>query len=193
MLEKLRDSLPVTVYEWLDFTCVKYNITSRIQLAHFISQLAHESLSFNHKEENLNYSRAGLLKTFPKYFTPANVSGYVGNRQAIANRVYANRMGNGDESTGDGWMFRGRGFLQITGRYNYKKLSKAFGIDFEKEPDLLLSEKYACLSAGWFFSPIINKLDKLSVKEVTRFVNGGYNGLEDRQKKFEYYLKLVSL
>lgn len=193
MIEKLKHIIPISVYEWLDFTFVKYNITTRVQIAHFLSQVMHESADFYYKSENLNYSRSGLLETFPKYFTMENVFGYVRNPVAIANKVYANRMGNGDELSGDGWKYRGRGFIQITGKNNYAKLSKYFGVDFVKEPDLLLGEKYACLSAGWYFMPIVEKLNNMSVKEVTKYVNGGYNGLKDRQKKYDYIINLLSL
>lgn len=192
-MERLRKIIPPILYEWFDFTCVKYNIVTNIQLAHFFSQVMHESGDFYYKTENLNYSRSGLLATFPKYFNMENVTGYVRNPKAIANKVYADRMGNGNENSGDGWKYKGRGFIQITGKTNYSKLSKDLGVDFVNNPDQLMSDKYACLSAGWYFGPISSKLNNMSVREVTKYVNGGYNGLEDRQKKYDALIKLLSL
>lgn len=193
MLDKLKGVIPSNIYEWFDFTCVKYQINTRKKLTHFFSQVLHESGDFNFRTENLNYTREGLLKIFPKYFHEDNVMRYVKNPKAIANKVYSNRMGNGDEDSGDGWKYKGRGFIQLTGKNNYAKITKDLGVDFINSPELLITDKYACMSAGWFFSPIISKLDNMSVMDVTKYVNGGLNGLADREKKYLYLNKILSL
>ncbi len=195
-LEKLKGVIPDGVIAQIPDTAAKFNITTNLRLAHFLSQCAHESGNFKSVFENLNYSESGLLNTFKKYFTPELAKKYSKKPEMIASRVYSNRMGNGSEETKDGWKFRGRGYLQCTGKSNYDSLSKKFGVDFLSNPDLI-STDYPLSSAGWFFDK--NKLwsicDKGStddvVKELTKRINGGYLGLNDRIKKFNKFWNLL--
>lgn len=162
----------------------KYDINTPIRKAHFFSQIEHES-ELKPISENLNYSSEGLTKTFKKYFpTIALCNFYARNPEKIANRVYANRMGNGNESSGDGWKYRGRGFIQITGKENYAKLSKDTGIDFVNNPDLLLQEDNAMLSALWFWKDkkLNSYADTGDIIGLTRAINGGLNGIEHRKE-----------
>lgn len=156
----------------------------------FLAQVGHESAQLNRIEENLNYSAQALRKVFPKYFrTPQEASSYAHHPERIANRVYANRMGNGSEESGDGWKYRGRGLIQITGRDNYVSMSALMGKDLTVWPDALLMPLDACRSAAlWWKANGLNALaDKLSGAEerktfeaITKRVNGGLNGFDDR-------------
>lgn len=170
-----------------------YYINTPLRLAHFFSQLDHES-GLKPISENLNYSAQGLAKTFKKYFpNPTMANFYARKPEAIANRVYADRMGNGNESSGDGWKYRGRGFIQITGKNNYLVLSKDTGIDCFNNPDLLLQEANAMISALCFWQK--NKLnslaDKNDIMTLTRRINGGLNGIEHRKELLKKYLKSI--
>jgi len=192
-LNKLEHILPNNVYDAL----VKNNrnITNNFRLAHFLSQVGHESGNFKVLYENLNYSAAGLLKVFPRYFNPTTAKQFERKPQLIANKVYANRIGNGNEASGDGWNYRGRGYLQVTGRANYKAFSDYIGEDCEKNPDLVAT-KYPLDSALWFFDR--NKLWILcdkgeeNVPIVSKRVNGGTNGLQDRLNKFRSFIKYLN-
>ena len=192
-LNKLEHILPNNVYDSL----VKNNrnITNNFRLAHFLSQVGHESGNFKVLYENLNYSAAGLLKVFPRYFNPTTAKQFERKPQLIANKVYANRIGNGNEASGDGWNYRGRGYLQVTGRANYKAFSEYIGEDCEKNPDLIAT-KYPLDSALWFFDR--NKLWSLcdkgeeNVPIVSKRVNGGTNGLQDRLNKFRSFIKYLN-
>lgn len=162
----------------------KYGLNTSLRLAHFLGQMEHES-NLKPISENLNYGASGLIRVFRKYFTDLEAIQFQRKPEQIANRVYANRMENGNEASGDGWKYRGRGFIQLTGKSNYAELSKAVGIDFVKNPDLLLEEANALIAALWFWNK--NKLnvlaDKNDVRGITRVINGGFNGLEDRISK----------
>jgi len=192
-LNKLEHILPNNVYDAL----VKNNrnITNNFRLAHFLSQVGHESGNFKVLYENLNYSAAGLIKVFPRYFNPTTAKQFERKPQLIANKVYANRIGNGNEASGDGWNYRGRGYLQVTGRANYKAFSDYIGEDCEKNPDLVAT-KYPLDSALWFFDR--NKLWILcdkgeeNVPIVSKRVNGGTNGLQDRLNKFRSFIKYLN-
>jgi len=192
-LQKLQHILPVNVYDAL--AKGNKNITNNFRLAHFLSQVAHESGNFKVLYENLNYSAAGLIKVFPRYFNATTAAKFARKPQLIANRVYANRIGNGNEASGDGWNYRGRGYLQVTGRANYKAFSEYIGEDCEKHPDLVAT-KYPLDSALWFFDR--NKLWTLcdkgedNVATVSRRVNGGTNGLQDRLNKFRSFMKYLN-
>lgn len=195
---KLASYLPQTASKFMLEIVSKYNITSPLRLSHFLSQIAHESGDFQFLVENLNYSSDGLLKNFPKYFKDkATADSYAKNPQKIGSRVYANRMGNGDEASGDGFKYRGRGYLQLTGKDNYKAFSTFIGQDCVADPTLV-ANKYPMDSAVWFFD--VNKVwevcDKGAgedvIKAVTKKVNGGYNGLADRIEKFNTYNNLLS-
>lgn len=165
----------------------KYKLNN-VQLAHFLGQLDHESAGFKFKYENLMYSAKGLQEVFKKYFPNAVIAGqYQRKPEAIANRVYANRMGNGDEKSGDGWRFRGRGFIQLTGRDNYTAFSKYIGENCVANPDLV-AEKYPFEAAYWYFKnngifQLCTDLSEATIQKVTRKINGGLNGLADRKTK----------
>jgi putative chitinase len=189
----LSGSLPANVIAELPSVIQKFNITNQLRLSHFLSQCAHESGNFKFLRENLNYSADGLLKTFPKYFKDrATAEAYARKPEKIANRVYASRMGNGDEASGDGWKFSGKGFIQLTGRSNYSEFTKFIGEDCVANPELVAT-KYPLSSAAFFFNK--NNLwaicDKGAtddiVKDVTKRVNGGTHGLDDRLAKFKQY------
>lgn len=171
-----------------------YDINTPLRLAHFFAQIEHES-HLKPVAENLNYSSNGLLKTFRKYFTVEQAKRYERKPQMIANRVYADRMGNGSESSGDGWKYRGRGFIQITGKYNYILLSKDTRIDYVNNPDMLLNEADAMISACWYWNKnnINIYADKDDINAVTKAINGVYNGLDDRKLLLNKYKKVFGV
>ena len=178
---------------WLNMTMLTYEITTPQRQAMFLAQLAHESGSFRFVEENLNYSVEALQRVFKKYFPTDELAlMYARQPEKIANRVYANRMGNGDEASGDGWKYRGRGLIQLTGKDNYAAFSLKANNNALLEPDLVAEPELAAMSAGWFWDT--NGLNKLSdtgdVRAVTRRINGGFNGLADREAK---YNKLITI
>ncbi len=196
-LDKLKGHVPDAVIAQIPDTAAKFNITNPLRLAHFLAQCGHESGGFKAVNENLNYSADGLKKIFPKYF-PGNLNeSYARNPEKIASRVYASRMGNGDEASKEGFKFRGRGYIQLTGKSNYTNFAKFIGEDTVANPDLV-STKYPLASAAFFFDS--NKLwaicDKGStdavVTEVTKRVNGGTIGLPDRIKHFKEYYSLLA-
>lgn len=197
MLEKVKGLLPANVYNELADTCAKFNISTPIRLAHFLSQCHHESAGFTQVEENLNYSARGLLATFPKYFNEMSAEIYAHNRIMIGSLVYADRMGNGDEHSQEGWLFRGRGFMQITGRNSYRGFNDTVEEDVLANP-ALVATKYPLLSAGWYWnSRNLNKIadrgsDQQVVADITKVINGGYNGLEHRQQLFDRYWSALS-
>jgi len=168
----------------------KYELNTPLRIAHFMAQIEHES-GLKPISENLNYSAVGLLTTFSKYF-PDNKTAvnYSKHPERIANRVYANRMGNGDENSGEGWKYRGRGFIQITGKENYFRLANDTDIDFLKNPDLLLEEANAMISALWYWNlKGLNALaDKNDIVSITKKINGGLNGIEHRKELLKKYL-----
>ena len=195
-LDKLKGHVPDKVIEQIPDTAKKFNITTPLRLAHFLSQCGHESGGFRLVNENVNYSAAGLKGIFGKYF-PGNLSeSYARQPQKIASRVYGGRMGNGVESTGDGYKFRGRGYIQLTGKDNYTRFGRFIGEDTVANPDLVAT-KYPLASAAFFFDS--NKLwsicdkgsDNATVTAVTKRVNGGTIGLADRIKHFNEYYNLL--
>jgi putative chitinase len=195
-LDKLKKKLDASVMSQIPEVMQKFAINTPLRLAHFLSQCAHESGNFRLTEENLNYSSRGLLGVFPKYFNATTSELYARKPEKIANIVYASRMGNGDKSTGDGWKFRGRGYIQLTGRANYIEFSKAINEDMTMSPDTV-AKKYPMLSAAWFFGK--NKLNEIAdkgdsidtVTMITKRINGGTIGIEDRIKKFREYYELL--
>jgi putative chitinase len=194
-LENLKGHIPDNVITQIPETAAKFGIDTPLKLAHFLAQCGHESGGFKLTQENLNYSAQGLKNIFPKYF-PGNLSeSYARNPQKIASKVYGGRMGNGPESTGEGFKFRGRGYIQLTGKDNYTAFGKAINEDVISNPDLV-STKYPLLSAAWFFSKnclkrCVDSTDA-TVTSVTKCVNGGTIGLPDRLKHFKEYYKLLS-
>lgn len=198
MLDKALNLLPEQFRGHFITATNRFEINTPLRIAHFLSQTAHESTNFTRLEENLNYSAEGLISTFGRYFDRPTALIYARQPIAIASRVYANRLGNGPESTREGWTYRGRGLIQLTGKENYKKFSDFANLDFVTLPDLLKEPEYAMLSAGWFWDG--NKLNLLAdegsteavVKKITKRINGGYNGLADRIEKFYTIYKIVS-
>lgn len=162
-----------------------YEIDTPVRQVDFVAQIGHESASLAVISENLNYSADGLLNTFPKYFNPAQAQQYARQPERIANRVYANRMGNGDEGSGDGWKYRGKGLIQLTGKQNYALASISMDLDLVENPDLLLVPDNAAAAAGWFWWN--NKLNRFSDSGdfvgLTKAINGGTHGLADRQAR----------
>lgn len=169
--------------ETMDESFEAYELTTPLRQAHFLAQAAHESGGFTIFTENLNYSAQGLLKIFHKYFPNESLAeSYARQPRKIASRVYANRMGNGDEASGDGYKYRGRGVFQVTGKANYELMANELNIDCVNNPDLLLSTDNALESALVFWDKHnLNPLaDRDDVEGITRKINGGTNGLDDR-------------
>jgi putative chitinase len=196
-LTKLKGVIPDSVISQIPDTAIKFNISTPLRLAHFLAQCAHESSNFSLVQENLNYSAKGLLGTFGKYFpTQSLAEQYQRQPEKIAARVYGGRMGNGIEETKEGYKFRGRGYIQLTGKDNYKSFSESINEDCVSNPDLVAT-KYPLSSAAWFFQK--NCLPKCDagatiavVESVTKCVNGGLIGIEDRVKHFNEIYKLLS-
>ena len=164
----------------------KYDINTPLRQAAFIGQCQHESGNFKTLEENLHYSTSGLMRTWPSRFSSLDVAEkYANNPKAIANKVYAGRMGNGTEESGEGWLYHGRGLIQLTGKENYVNCGLGIGMDLIGSPDRLLDPMYAALSAGWFWSKRgLNSLaDAREYETMTKRINGGLIGLEDRKAK----------
>lgn len=196
-LDKLASHIPDEVIAQIPDCAAKFDINTTLRLAHFLAQCSHESGGFKATQENLNYSADGLNKTFPKYFPNNLADSYARQPEKIASRIYANRMGNGDEASKDGYNYRGRGYIQLTGKDNYSAFNKSVDDDVLNNPDLV-SEKYTLLSAAWFWnSRSLNTLaDQGStdavVTEITKKVNGGTIGLDDRIKHFEEFYTLLA-
>ena len=170
----------------------KYGMNTPIRQASFIGQCQHESNNFKTLEENLHYSSAGLMRVWPSRFPSADVANqYANNPEKIANKVYAGRMGNTEE--GDGWAYHGRGLIQLTGRDNYKNCGDALGLALITNPELLAMPKGACLSAGWFWNKHgLNELaDAKDFETMTKRINGGTLGLDDRITKIKNALKIL--
>lgn len=196
ILELLKGHIPDKVIEELPEVVSRFNITTTLRLAHFLSQCAHESGNFAHVVENLNYSAQGLKRVFGKYF-PGNLNeSYARKPEKIGSRVYGGRMGNGDESTKEGFKFRGRGYIQLTGKSNFSRFSQFIGEDVVANPELV-STKYPLTSAAFFFESnnLWSICDKGSSTEVvtllTKRINGGTNGLADRIAKFKKFYALI--
>jgi putative chitinase len=195
-LEKLKGHVPDAVIAQIPDTAAKFNITNPLRLAHFLAQCGHESGGFKAVSENLNYSAKGLVGTFGKYFNSTTAAQYERKPEMIASRVYGSRMGNGDEASKEGYKFRGRGYIQLTGKSNYTNFAKFIGEDTIANPDLVAT-KYPLASAAFFFDS--NKLwsicdkgaDTATVTAVTKRVNGGTIGLDDRIKHFNEYYALL--
>jgi putative chitinase len=197
-LEKLKGHIPDSVISQIPDTAAKFGINTPLRLAHFLAQCGHESGGFKATQENLNYSAKGLMGIFKKYFpTQTLAEQYQRNPQKIASKVYGGRMGNGPESTGEGFKFRGRGYIQLTGKENYTAFGKSINEDMTANPDKVATH-YPLLSAAWFFSK--NGLHKIAdtgatdavVTSITKRVNGGTIGLADRIKHFKEYYHLLA-
>jgi putative chitinase len=196
-LEKLKGHIPDSVIAQLPDVISTYKIDTALRLAHFLAQTGHESAQFKAVSENLNYGAKGLRGIFGKYFpTDALAAAYERKPEKIANKVYASRMGNGDEASGDGYKYRGRGYIQLTGKDNYKAFDATVPEDITANPDLVATQ-YPLLSAAWFWNKnglnaIADKgADDATVTSVTKRVNGGTIGLPDRIKHFKEYYTLL--
>jgi putative chitinase len=180
-LSKLKIS--VDWVEPLEEVFHRYEINTPERQAAFIGQCAHESMNFTRLEENMNYSAEGLMKTWPSRFpTLESAKPYHRNPEKIANKVYAGRMGNGPEETGEGWLYHGRGLIQLTGKDNYTLAGDALNMDFIHSPDYVLVPKYAALTAGWFWNKrnLNKEADAKDFTGMTKKINGGILGLDDR-------------
>lgn len=197
-LQNLKTVISEEVLSQIPETVEKFKLNTPLRLAHFLAQCAHESGNWKLKVENLNYSAPALQSVFRKYFVnEATAAQYARKPQMIANKVYASRMSNGDEASGDGWKFRGRGYIQLTGKQNYTSFNAVVQENILETPDLV-ADKYPLLSAAWFWDA--NKLNALAdkgatdadVTAITKRVNGGTHGLDDRLSKFKTYYKLLA-
>jgi len=195
-LAALKGHIPDSVVSQIPDTAAKFNITTPLRLSHFLAQCGHESGGFKALVENLNYGSKGLLGTFPKYFNVTTAAQYERKPEMIASKVYGGRMGNGPEVTKDGYKFRGRGYIQLTGKDNYTAFDKFVTENIIESPDLVAT-KYPLMSAAWFFDKngLWTVCDKGATTEVvtavTKRVNGGVIGLVDRIKHFNEYYSLL--
>lgn len=200
-LEKLNEAFAdateedVTIYfEAFNTTCEAYDINTPERMAAFIAQVSHESGNLRYTKENLNYSADGLLRVFKKYFNASTAKQYARQPEKIANRVYANRMGNGPESSGDGWTFRGRGLIQLTGKSNHIKFAEDMEITLEESLQYLDTPEGAMMSAGWFWdNNNLNAIaDRGDIVTISKRVNGGTNGLKDRIELYNTALSVLN-
>ena len=179
----------------LNETCERFAIDTPFRIAGFLSNTAHESGGFKYVKENLNYSAASLMRVWPSRFPTVEIAQrYAMQPEKIANRAYADRMGNGDEASGDGAKFLGRGLIQLTGKNNYVAYSLACDNEALQKPEIVEQPKYAAESAGWFWD--VNKLNTLAdaqdIGGMCKRINGGYNGLDDRQIKYSQIMAYFS-
>lgn len=170
-----------------------HDITGQKRVACLLAQVGHESAGLTARLENLNYSAAGLLATFPKYFTPAQAKAYTRQPERIANRVYANRMNNGPEASGDGWRFRGKGLIQLTGKANHQAFAKWMSLTLDEAVVYLTTLEGAVMGAVWFWeSRGLNALaDGGQITAMTKVINGGTNGIDDRKRLWKLALTLL--
>jgi putative chitinase len=196
-LAKLKGHVPESVIAQISFIQSNYKVNTLLRLSHFLAQCGHESANFRAVKENLNYSAEGLNKTFKKYFpTLESAKDYARQPERIASKVYANRMGNGNEASKDGFRYLGRGFIQLTGKANYLEFDKSVPEDIIANPELVAT-KYPLASAAWFWNK--NGLNEIAdkgatdavVKSITKRVNGGTIGLEDRIQHFNEFYSLL--
>jgi putative chitinase len=183
--------------KWLDplnQTFIKYNISTTQRQAAFIGQCQYESENFTKLEEGLNYSATRLMAVWPSRFPSLDVANqYANNPEKLANKIYSGRMGNGNEESGEGYAYRGRGLIQMTGKEAYANCGSGLGVDLLSNPDLLATVEYACLSAGWFWGKRgLNVLaDSKDYETMTKRINGGLIGLDDRKLKIANVLKIL--
>ena len=182
-------------HEALDQLLDDYDINTPLRVAHFVAQCAHESGNFVFIKENLNYKAVSLQKIFAKYFPTAELAAQYANKpERIANRIYANRMGNGPETSGDGFRYCGRGLIQLTGKDNYTFFAGSLNIPVEEASDYLATFEGAAQSACWFWEQ--NNLNRFAdandVKGLTRAINGGYIGLEDRIHHYNHAIEILT-
>ncbi len=183
--------------EWVDILnnlLPKYQIDSPQRIAAFIAQCSHESGHFEKLVENLNYGAKGLIMTWPKRFTtPELANKYARQPEAIANFVYSNRLGNGDELSGDGWKYRGRGIIQLTGKYNYQKFADSVGMNLEQVIDYLETKQGATEAACLFWknNNLNRYADNGDIRGMTKVINGGFLGLSEREENYKKALTIL--
>lgn len=198
-IEQLKQLLPKNshVDQWheaLTQLLPKYEINTTNRIAAFIAQCMHESGCFETLVENLNYGAKGLIMTWPKRFTSTELANkYARQPEMIANFVYSDRLGNGNETSGDGWKYRGRGLIQLTGKYNYQKFADAVGMELKEVPDYLETKKGATEAACLFWknNNLNSYADNNDIKGMTKIINGGYTGLEDRKQHYNHALNVM--
>ena len=196
LTKKLITILPKQVLDELPSVIDTFKINNPLVLSHFLAQCAHESGNFKFVRENLNYSAQGLLKTFPRYFSKDTAEIAARKPELIANIVYGSRMGNGPKDTNDGFRFRGRGYIQLTGKDSYRQFGEYLGIDLLANPDLVAT-KYPLTSAAWFFEVKVlwnlaaRDASDETIKHLTRRINGGFNGLADRISKTKLFTSIL--
>ena len=196
LTKKLITTLPKQVLDELPSVIDTFKINNPLVLSHFLAQCAHESGNFKFVRENLNYSAQGLLKTFPRYFSKDTAEIAARKPELIANIVYGSRMGNGPKDTNDGFRFRGRGYIQLTGKDSYRQFGEYLGIDLLANPDLVAT-KYPLTSAAWFFEVKVlwnlaaRDASDETIKHLTRRINGGFNGLADRISKTKLFTSIL--
>lgn len=188
-----RPSVAASFVDPLNRAMFAYEITTQLREAAFLAQVAHESTQLSALVESFNYKADRLLAVFPHYFDQKEAEAYARQPARIASRVYANRMGNGDEASGDGWKYRGRGLIQITGRKNYQACGEALGLDLLDAPIQLEAPPLAAMSTAWFWKE--NGLNELADHEqftaITRKINGGTNGLPQRLAFYKSAMKTM--
>lgn len=195
-INKLKGHVPDGVLSQIPEVMEKFQINTPLRLCHFLAQCGHESGNFKAVTENLNYSAKALTSTWPKRFPPEIAEKYARQAEKIANRAYADRMENGPEASGDGWKYRGRGFIQLTGKTNYKAFDKFVTENILEQPELVAT-KYPLMSAAWFWNSrsLNTDADKgdtdAVVTTITKKVNGGTLGLPDRIKHFKEFYELL--
>ena len=188
---------PAMAEKWaipLQFVCDKYEINTPERVAGFLAQCGHESGGFRFTSEDLHYRAEALTRVWPSRFPPGIAESYAMQPEKIANRAYADRMGNGNEASGDGWKYRGRGLIQLTGADNYADFSLSADNEALSDPDSVAEPELAALSAGWFWSRNgLNALaDARDIVGMSRRVNGGTNGLDDRQMRYSRLISVLS-
>ena len=194
----LQPKLPLAVFAELPASIQNFAIDDELMLAHFLSQCAYESENFTAVIENLNYSAQALLATFPRHFNADQASTYARHPEMIANRAYASRLGNGDEASGDGWKYRGRGYIQLTGKVNYQAFAHSINVPAIVDNPDLVATTYPLSSAGFFFKD--RNLFAIAeegptdaiVKQITTIINGGLSGLAERTSLFHIYYNLLT-
>ncbi|MDR1673231.1 MAG: glycoside hydrolase family 19 protein [Bacteroidales bacterium] len=201
--EILKKALPLSVegnrrkyLSELNEIMPRYGITTPLRVAMFLAQVGHESGQLARVEENLNYSESGLLAVFPKYFNADTAKAYARNAEAIANIVYANRLGNGDTKSGDGWRYRGRGLIQLTGKSNYQTANAALTIGIVEHPERVkeIPAIAVLISCWWWKNNGLNEIaDTGNVLAATRRINGGTNGLKERETLYESSKKALGI
>ena len=198
-LTKLQGAIPDLIYSELQQGSDTFQINSEARMGNFLGQCDHESAGFSTFLENLNYSGQALWALFPSHFASADEANtYARQPEKIASRIYANRMGNGDEASGDGWLYRGKGCIQLTGKTNHVAFLNSVGLDPAATDPMVVATQYPLVSAAWFWNQHnLNAtadagVDNDTITSITKVINGGTNGLQDRMDKTNKYYTLLT-